>query len=138
MSKALWRSLAAVQVVEKIVLTILREVILPWHGAKNHSNSDVQVSQLPICIEICSIYLLLYVLLTVPPYPVIGINCGQPPPVINASVSVNTTDLFSIAQYTCSDGYELSGGLEYAVCWWNGMWYQENISCNSIRMYIDL
>ena len=53
-----------------------------------------------------------------------GVDCGQPPPVANGSVSLSTpnaTDLFSTALYTCDTGYQLSGDSD-SVCWWDGVW----------------
>ena len=60
-----------------------------------------------------------------------AIDCGLAPEVANGSSSTNGSALYSVATYTCSVGYRLSGENEYLVCQEDELWSGQLPICES-------
>lgn len=65
-------------------------------------------------------------------------DCGVPPsPGVNGQVDYVTTTYLADANYSCSLGYDLGGGVATRICSLGGTWSGEDPVCQSKFMYVS-
>ncbi|XP_046583594.1 sushi, von Willebrand factor type A, EGF and pentraxin domain-containing protein 1-like [Haliotis rubra] len=61
------------------------------------------------------------------------VNCGSPPSVLNATVTISGTWVNSSAQYACHDGFTASGSAS-VICQLNGTWEVPSFMCKEVQL----
>ena len=64
----------------------------------------------------------------------VAIDCGPPPPLLNGTVTTNSTRLDGVATYNCTTGYRLTSANNTLLCALTGLWTGTLPSCAGKRL----